>query len=137
MGLQVRSGRDYYDAWDKKVEAALAEADTGGGGGSSADGAAGEAAAAASTAGLRRSPELTQRLLELNRSLSAPERLALSGQEKAKGNEHFRAKEYVEVGSASYTVIPVQLARGMGVGGTVACGGACRGGDDVVTGWRW
>lgn len=91
VGTQVRSGREYYDRWEKKVEAALAEADADSGGP-----AASASATAASTAGLARSPELTQRLLELNRDLSPVERLVLSGQEKAKGNEHFRAKEYAE-----------------------------------------
>ncbi len=91
MGTQVRSGREYYERWDKKVEAALAEADA-----DSSGPAASASATAASTAGLARSPELTQRLLELNRDLSPAERLVLSGQEKAKGNEHFRAREYAE-----------------------------------------
>eukprot|EP00198_Chlamydomonas_reinhardtii_P004839 XP_001694175.1 predicted protein [Chlamydomonas reinhardtii] len=73
-------------AWStvqKKTEAALEAARQ------AASGRDGKKAKADSAVGL-------QRLLELNRSLSAPERLALSGQEKAKGNEHFRAKEYVE-----------------------------------------
>ncbi|GIL72215.1 hypothetical protein Vretimale_304 [Volvox reticuliferus] len=94
VGTNVRSGRQYYDLWEKKVEAALAEADRDDSGNATAP--AGTAATAASTAGLRRSPELTQRLLELNCGASSAERMCLSGLEKAKGNEHFRAKEYAE-----------------------------------------
>ncbi|GLI64177.1 hypothetical protein VaNZ11_007368 [Volvox africanus] len=94
VGTNVRSGRQYYDLWEKKAEAALAEADRDDNGNAIAQ--PGTAAAAASTAGLRRSPELTQRLLELNRGASSAERMCLSGVEKAKGNEHFRAKEYAE-----------------------------------------
>ncbi|GLC34689.1 hypothetical protein PLESTB_001234500 [Pleodorina starrii] len=102
LGTQVRSGRDYYERWDKKVEAALAEAERDDPAAASRP-AAGAAAAAASTAGLARSPELTARLLELNRGASAAERLLLSGAEKAKGNEHFRAKEY-EAAVEHYTL---------------------------------
>ncbi|GFR40051.1 hypothetical protein Agub_g589, partial [Astrephomene gubernaculifera] len=94
VGTQVRSGREYYERWEAKAAAALAAVDreeT-----TAPAGAPSSAASAASTAGLARSPQLTERLLELNRGLSPPERLVLSGQERAKGNEHFRAGEFAE-----------------------------------------
>ncbi|KXZ43261.1 hypothetical protein GPECTOR_96g727 [Gonium pectorale] len=101
VGTQVRSGRDYYERWEQKAAAALAEVDREEDAAVAAVGSAprapaGAAASAASTAGLARSPALTERLLSLNAGLSAPERLQLSALEKSKGNEHFRAKEYAE-----------------------------------------
>jgi hypothetical protein len=90
-----------------QVDEALAEAEReDGSGAAAASRDAGAAAAAASTAGLKGSPELTQRLLELNVQLSAAERSVHSQKEKEKGNECFRAKEYVEVGRGRHTCSP-------------------------------
>jgi hypothetical protein len=97
---QVRSGKEYYEGWEKYAAT----------GGDSDDEveevvplskrapkvpdtkpAADDAASAAAT---RSGPALTQSIIAANAGLTEAERMYNAEQEKAKGNECFRAKEY-------------------------------------------
>lgn len=90
----MRSGKDYYEKWDKAADQMLQEADTEdkpaavpGVRGAGIDAAA--AAGGPTTTGAR-GPVLTRKQIEVNAALTPKEREWQAEQEKVKGNEHFR-----------------------------------------------
>ena len=106
FGGQVRSGKDYYQAWDKFADKALTEGDS-----DDEEDSAGQrdtkavpkpktadaAAAAAAAAGASstapapaRGPALTERLIAANAGLTPQEKEFNANAEKVKGNEFFR-----------------------------------------------
>ncbi len=121
FGWQVRSGSEYYGSWDKFAQQAAKDDDDGedkhGGGaqqrgasdarpkvpgvkGAAAAAEGGEGSAAAATTAGAKGSQLTQRMVELNQNKTPKEKEFLAEQEKVKGNECFRAKEYTQVCAA-------------------------------------
>ena len=103
FGGQVRSGKDYYQAWDKFADKALTEGDS-----DDDEDSAGQrdtkaasavpkpkstvadAAVSASVGAPVRGPALTERLIAANAGLTPQEKEFNANAEKVKGNEFFR-----------------------------------------------
>lgn len=97
FGGQVRSGKDYYQAWDKFAENEAGDSDDDEPHQKPAAAAAvpkphaAEAAGAPSSAPAR-GPALTERLIAANQGLSRQEKEFNANSEKIKGNEFFRSE---------------------------------------------
>ncbi|GAX83699.1 hypothetical protein CEUSTIGMA_g11124.t1 [Chlamydomonas eustigma] len=103
FGGNVRSGTEYYQAWDKFADKALEDSDDDEQPSKPAAPAAvpkpkQEAAAATSEAGPipARGPALTERLIAVNQGLTNEEKEYNANAEKIKGNECFKSKEYAQ-----------------------------------------